>query len=382
MDTFAVARKLRSYALGNVKIYCCVAVILLILFSLPPFRLSGMQIKLQPYAVNPHEVDDVFFLDSRQGWIVLEDHKRNGSDMLRTNDGGETWTRFDAPSDLGQTYFINSKVGWAVRRTKSHRQYFSYLLQTRDGGSTWKQKMSESLDAKLPAGEFVVRMAFSDENLGWFFSSGTGPAGSILVTRDGGKSVQVLSTPKEDRDYRGIFALPNGRVWILGGENILSTHDLGKTWEQQFAWVQPQLNSTSTYLNSARFFPDGQGWVVGQEIDKGIILGTHDFGRHWNRVFESSESLYLESVDFSDENDGCAVGLLEHLFCTQDGGATWTDRNVLPPPKGTQANFFVKIVILKSGRGFALRAGGFLYETADGGQNWHELDLLTQRTIR
>jgi len=349
-----------------------ISVGLLIFISLLPACGPGSQIELQPYAVNLYEVDDIFFLGSQHGWIVLQDHKRGRSGLLRTDNEGRTWTKLDAPDGLGQTYFFNPQVGWAVRRTKSHNKYFSYLLQTRDGGATWKQTMAEPLEEKLPSGEFVVGMAFSDDNLGWFFSSGAGPAGSVLVTRDSGKSVQVLSTPKEDRDYRGIFALPNRRVWILGGTDILSTDDLGKIWEQQFTWVQPQLNSLSTYLFSARVFPDGRGWVVGQEIDKGIILSTHDFGRHWNLVFESPESSNFKSVDFSDENHGCAVGLFERLFCTRDGGATWTSRNVLPSPKGNQANFFVKIVMLKSGRGFALRAGGFLYETEDGGQTWHD----------
>lgn len=361
------------------KLFCAFILISLWLPAILLSQGSQARIEVQPYAINPHDVDDVFFLDSQYGWIVLGEDKRARSYLFRSNNGGKTWAEFNAPRLIDQTYFIDPQIGWAVRRVKSRGHYFAHLLRTRDGGSSWKQTMSEALDAKLPAGEFVVRMAFSDDNLGWFFSSGAGPPGSVLVTRDGGKSVEVLSTPEEDSGYSGIFALPNGRVWILGGEDILSTHDLGKTWEQQFAWVPPQLNFASTYLNSAWFFPDGPGWVVGQGIDKGIILGTNDFGGHWNRVFESSESLYLESVYFSDENDGCALGLSEHLFCTQDGGVTWADRNVLPPPTGTQANFFVKVVMLKSGRGFALRAGGFLYETEDGGQTWREFDPLARK---
>jgi photosystem II stability/assembly factor-like uncharacterized protein len=336
-----------------------------------------MQIDLRAYAVNPHEVDDIFFLDQRHGWVVLEDHKRNLRALFRTNDGGKTWPELNAPRGIGQTYFVDSQVGWALRGVKSRGRYYSYLLRSRDGGTTWQQTTTEPLEAKLAPDEFVVRMAFSDHKAGWFFTSRTGPSGSVLVTRDGGKSVEVSSTPKNNQDYRGIFVLPSGRAWILGSENILATRNFGKTWEQQFDWVDPRLNPVETLLASAWFFPDGRGWVVGQEVDEGIVLATGDFGNHWQRAFESREPPGLKSVYFSDENDGCAVGLFESLLCTRDGGSTWTNRKVLPAPKGTQANFFIQIVMLKSGRGFAMRAGGFLYETKDGGQTWHEFDPLS-----
>lgn len=328
------------------------------------------------YAVSPHEVHDVFFLDSQHGWIVVEDHKRNLYDLFRTKDGGKAWTEFNAPRGIGHTYFVDSQVGWALRGVKSRGRYYSYLLRTRNGGATWKQTTVEPLDANLASDEFVVGMAFSDEKVGWFITEHSGPAGSVLVTRDGGKSVQVSDTPGNDRDYRGIFALPSGRVWILGNEDILSTHDFGKTWEQQFDWVEPPLKSIQAPLESGWFFPNGTGWVVGQFVDEGIILSTHDFGHHWKKVFESSHTPNFDNVSFWDQSNGCAVGS-ESLVCTQDGGTTWTNRKVLPPPKGTQANFFVKIVMLKSGRGFVLRAGGFLYETEDRGQTWHAFDPLS-----
>ena len=328
------------------------------------------------YAVSPHEVHDVFFLDSQHGWIVAEDHKRNLYDLFQTTNDGKAWTELSAPRGIGQTYFIDSQKGWALRGIKSRGRYYTYLLRTRNGGVTWSRTMRESLEERLRPDEFVVRMAFSNDNVGWFFTEFSGPAGSVLVTKDGGKSVQASDTPNHDRDYRGIFTLPSGRVWVLGEDTILSSSDEGATWQQQFSWIEPRPQGEA-YLFSGWFFPSGRGWVVGQEIDKGIILGTHDFGRHWNRLFESAESLYLESAYFSDEKNGCAVGLSDHLFCTQDGGITWTDRNVLPPSKGTQANFFIRIVMLKSGKGFVLRAGGFLYETEDGGQSWHAFDPLS-----
>lgn len=374
MDTCAVTTTVSA---GLLKLCCSFTIIALSLVGLSHSHELRAQIQISACGVNPHEVDDVFFLDSTHGWIVVEDHRLDLSDLFRTTDGGKSWTRVQAPSGVGEICFVTPNLGWAIRGIKSGERYFGYLLRTSDSGSTWNQTMTQPLDAGLAPDEFVVHMAFSDGKLGWFFSSGTGPAGSVLVTRDGGKTVQVLSTPSDDRDYRGIFALPGERVWVLGSNNILSTHDIGETWEQQFNWVEPHPNSAQTMLSSGSFFPDGLGWVVGQNVDKGIVLATHDFGRHWNQVYESAESQNLYSVYFSDERNGCAIGFDESIFCTNDGGTTWTDRKVLPSPRREQANFFVQIVMLNSGRGFALRAGGFLYETIDGGQTWHEFDPLT-----
>lgn len=327
------------------------------------------------YSINRHEVTDIAFLDSRFGWILLHDKDKNF--LFKTDDGGESWSSNRILKGIVTICFVSPRLGWALRSVKSRGRYFSYLFRTRDGGSVWKQTMTRALEANLAPEEFVVRMAFSDDKSGWFFTSGN-RADLVLLTRDAGRSADKVSHPlDDDQDYRGIFALPSGRVWVFGAENIRSTNDWGKTWEQQFNWVQPRLNSLQTIFDSSWFFPDGHGWLVGQEIDEGIVLATQDFGHHWQRVFESYEPPDLDSVYFSDENNGCTVGLQESLVCTQDGGATWTSRRVLPLPSDNQANFFVKIVMLKSGRGFVLRAGGFLYETEDGGQTWHEFDPLS-----
>jgi photosystem II stability/assembly factor-like uncharacterized protein len=88
-------------------------------------------------------------------------------------------------------------------------------------------------------------------------------------------------------------------------------------------------------------------------------------------VREDEEIGNFSSVWFWDDNHGCAVGYPTFMACTQDGGAKWVTRNVLPTAKGNQSEFFSKLVLLKSGRGWLLRAGGFLYSTVDGGQTWH-----------
>ena len=333
------------------------------------------------YSTNRFESTEIFFLDQRTGWVLLRDKRKTY--LFKTTDGGESWSSNRIPKGIGTVCFVDTRIGWALRGSKSRGRNFSYLLQTSDGGATWKQPMTKPLEANLPHGERVIGMAFGDAQTGWFITSGTGLTGSVLLTQDGGKSVRKVSgIPKDDWDYRDIFVIPSGRVWILGSNDILSTQDSGKTWEQQFNSIQPRPSFWATILDSGWFLPDGHGWIVGQEIHERIILATSDFGRNWQRVFDSPEPPSFDSIYFSDDEHGCAVGSFESLLCTDDGGTTWAERNVLPPPNDTQADFFIKIVMLKSGRGFLLRAGGYLYETVDGGQTWRALDLLPNHPRR
>lgn len=54
------------------------------------------------------------FLDENQGWIV--GHEGEGGFILRTSDGGETWTRSipDAPFPLEWVCFLNETNGIAA----------------------------------------------------------------------------------------------------------------------------------------------------------------------------------------------------------------------------------------------------------------------------
>lgn len=109
----------------------------------------------------------------------------------------------------------------------------------------------------------------------------------------------------------------------------------------------------------------------------GVILSTNDYGRHWWLAKESKEVGGFESISFWDDKHGCVAGLSTLLTCTSDGGATWSSAEVLPPAQFRQCTGFGRLVILRSGRGWAVRYGGYLFQTEDGGKTWQALDLLS-----
>jgi len=85
-----------------------------------------------------YELCDIYFLSSRQGWVVggmieenLPDGKQHGV-LLTTSDGGETWTLLAHFEDhfLWSVFFLNEKVGWVAGLNGT-------FLRTTDAGKTW-----------------------------------------------------------------------------------------------------------------------------------------------------------------------------------------------------------------------------------------------------
>ena len=74
--------------------------------------------------------NDVFFVNSKIGWIVGED-----VDVLFTRNGGKTWKRHQFVSEfpLNGVWFANKYLGWTVGE-------YDRILTTGDGGKGWREQ--------------------------------------------------------------------------------------------------------------------------------------------------------------------------------------------------------------------------------------------------
>ncbi|HLL75070.1 MAG TPA: YCF48-related protein, partial [Pyrinomonadaceae bacterium] len=109
----------------------------------------------------------VHFTDERTGWAV----GGNGA-LLATADGGATWqARIRPTADaLRDVFFVDQKTGWLVCERnvfalKSDAEARSYLLRTTDGGESW----SRVEPTKDEPGVLLARVAFADSARGWVF---------------------------------------------------------------------------------------------------------------------------------------------------------------------------------------------------------------------
>jgi photosystem II stability/assembly factor-like uncharacterized protein len=174
-----------------------------------------------------------------RGDIVLD------SLVVRTEDGGETWTRISVPSkvELYHLDFADSSHVWVVGDK-------GLILASNDGGLTWHEQRSGATRA-------LFNVDFRDNDNGY----AVGEGGTILLTTDGGSTWQRVNGPFTGSLMRVDFA-DDKNGWIVGhGGTILRSGDRGQSWIRQ--------NSGTTDRIYGLFMSKKYGWAVGA---KGLIL--------------------------------------------------------------------------------------------------------------
>ena len=151
----------------------------------------------------------VHFTDEGRGWAV----GGNGA-LLATSDGGATWQTRPRPTadTLRDVFFVDQSTGWLVCERnvfalKSDAESRSYLLRTADGGESWSRVEL----TKDEPGVLLARVAFADASRGWVF----GEMGALYSTRDGGRSWSRQRTGTRNV-LLGASFVGDARVWLVG----------------------------------------------------------------------------------------------------------------------------------------------------------------------
>lgn len=213
---------------------------------------SHRQAKAVPTDVT---LTSVSFVDDRHGWAV-----GHWGVVLRTTDGGETWTlqRTDAQQDrpLFAVHFFDGQHGVAVG-------LWSLVLVTQDGGGHW-----EAVEMPIPDGskkaDFNLLGLFADAK-GHLFA----PAerGMVLRSDDQGHHWSYLATGYKGSFWTGI-ATPDGKLFVAGLRGSLyRSADDGRTWSR----IDTRSKSSITAL-----VIDGSQ-VVGVGLE-GLVLHSSDGG--------------------------------------------------------------------------------------------------------
>lgn len=165
--------------------------------------------------------------------------------VMRTDDGGETWSHVAVPSkvELYHLDFTDSSHGWIVGDKGT-------ILVTSDGGETWQMQRSGVQQA-------LFNVDFRDKDNGY----AVGSKGTILRTENGGATWTRVNSPYPDSLMRVDFA-DDKNGWIVGhGGAILRSGDRGLSWIRQ--------SSNTTEKIYGLFMSKKYGWAVGE---KGLIL--------------------------------------------------------------------------------------------------------------
>jgi photosystem II stability/assembly factor-like uncharacterized protein len=274
--------------------------------------------------------------------------------ILRTTDGGQSWT--NQPAGLGSAApgytlygvsFVNAMtgtaVGWGYNDVLG--QDMAAIMRTTDGGETWTQKVFSSRQ--------LVGVHFTDALTGTVVGGRGDAIGSLSVvmrTTDAGAN---WTTYERRSAWGGLSAVSfaDPQTGVAVGNSVLRTSDGGASWAQ---WGQDAELRDVTLVD-----PDN-GWAVG---DFGTTVRTTDGGAHWS-VHPTGVGGSLRAVSFVDHARGIAAGEGGAIVTTEDGGLTWQVRS-----GGTSANL-TGAYCGEGGLGIVAGDGGMLLRTTDGGATW------------
>ncbi len=189
------------------------------------------------------------YADKKRGLIVGSLLNKDGdvvdSLIMRTEDGGETWSRtlVSSKTELYHLDFVDSSRGWIVGDK-------GLILVTYDGGVNWQTQKSGTDKA-------LFNVDFRDSTEGY----AVGGRGVILRTSNGGETWETVKTNFPNTFLRVDFA-DNKNGWIVGyGGTILRSSDKGRTWIKQDSGAKENLYGL--------FMTKKYGWAVGA---KGLII--------------------------------------------------------------------------------------------------------------
>lgn len=219
----------------------------------------------------------VAFRDAKVGVAV-----GHGASVVRTEDGGETWTHVPLPEAEPESLLgVVNLGGDHFAAYGAFGMYFDSV----DAGRTWERRtvMNEEFEWHIsqvvPVGDSLLLV---------------GESGTLARSDDGGATWTEITSPYVG-SYFGAVASADGTVLAFGMRgNVYRTTDLGATW------TELPLDTTAS-LNGGKLLGDGRILLVGNSgllalgRDGGTTLDLHwaPGGRGFSNVVEADGAIIL-----------------------------------------------------------------------------------------
>ncbi len=248
----------------------------------------------------------LFFIDELKGFAVGGQNSCGGTGcvppggfILRTLDGGLTWTKVYTPIDkieISSVYFVNASIGFCAGD--------NVILRTSDGGQTWSEYKVNNLGGKM------MQVKFVDTQKGYIVCL----SDKIIKTEDGGSTWQVTS-PQRNLGYYSISEA-NGSTYVSGQGKIIKSINGGSSWNE--LPNSPTNIFAIHFINDKKGFAFGRGNYSGGDFGHtyGSIFCTNDGGNTWNGSKDVKVFGPILSVSFPTNNIGYAVSLFKVIRLT------------------------------------------------------------------
>lgn len=258
----------------------------------------------------------IMALNADTAWAVMFDLSGGGK-ILRTNDGGVSWTHqstatFAAPAGFPNiVHFFDASNG--ICMGDPNAGYFE-IYTTTDGGTNWVRVPQANIPANN-AGEFGVTDVYTANGTGnlWFGTN----FGRIYKTNDAGLTWTVASTP-----YTGFIGgiafkdATNGLACeadaATTATDLIFTNDGGATWNTLNCITgnvgQKQSVTYVPGTDSSYVFTSPYNRTAAPIRSFGSGISTNN-GNDWYMVSEDLE--VFSDNDFASDNGGWAGGLTQ-----------------------------------------------------------------------
>ncbi|WNS43554.1 hypothetical protein [Paenibacillus sp. MMS20-IR301] len=275
----------------------------------------------------------IVFPDNVHGWALAAVNDGQAKYLIRTTDGGSTWTRLTNKAvTFERVDFLDGSRGFGYNRTSTY--------YTSDGGGSWSL-------IKTPAN---TRGAyFSSRNSGYAVVVVPGSGYRVMRTTDGGANWKLLlKSAYTDPGYGQIYA-DGSQVYALlyGGFGMSQTSyslygsaDAGASWTRVIAQETagggpaPGSGAAKAVKGPASGTPGNMVLIGGTTAflagyhpaaEQAGVGVTKNNGVTWSN--QQTVPGYEASISFTDHNTGwLAVRDLNSstLYSTKDAGAAWT----------------------------------------------------------
>jgi photosystem II stability/assembly factor-like uncharacterized protein len=249
----------------------------------------------------------VHFSSRTEGWGVAggTDHATEGpmlprgaTTLVRTTDGGRSWSALGVPAPPQAVCFTAPGDGWLA----SGRS----VWRSTDGGRGWRSRPSLTLPLAAGGPPISAELQCAEPGAAWVLFSGGGAAAghspyALYTTSDGGAHWRgvlgepgtmgnLLRLPAGPGSYPGPFSVidtrrafllsptppaeATGAVLISQGSRLLRLPDL--------PWTVLSRPLSVSFASATR------GWVVGADAaGRAVLLATTDGGRSWRSQLRS-----------------------------------------------------------------------------------------------
>ena len=311
----------------------------------------------------------------RNEFLWREDKNTTDIRVLRTSDGGSSWTdispnNYQYDFSISSAAFINLK-GVVEGYYLENGNECGMILETPDGGETWHY-------VKVRAYSNIYNVKILNDTTACFLAKGkTNNKYYLCRTTDWFDSWSVVF--ENNNPILAFHFFDNNNFVTLMEENgegkIMKSNNGGYTWRKAADKLP-----VSEIMNHKIFSGTGNTGILvistvnisvaGRNGSMSLILRTTDRGETWDCVRFNLSS--LNDIGFASRNTGIVLGgfgthnglCFGYVFQTVNGDNSW--QLVLSTPGVPQSCTFADRSV-----GF-ISSSAMLYQTVDGGLSWTE----------